>query len=106
MRFWLPISRANEADEGRLRRFRRSQCHRSRRAVGSFSRYHGRGCDGFELFTVSEKAAPVEMTGGLRMIPGYTFADAPHPDIVVVAAQRARRLCSIGCAHELKIAES
>src|SRR4051812_31213399 len=41
----------------------------------------------FELFTVSEKAVPVETTGGLRIIPGYTFADAPHPDIVVVPAQ-------------------
>lgn len=41
----------------------------------------------FELFTVSEKTAAVEMTGGLRVVPNYTFADAPHPDIVVVGAQ-------------------
>jgi transcriptional regulator GlxA family with amidase domain len=42
---------------------------------------------GFELFTVSEKTAPVEMTGGLRVVPNYTFSNAPHPDIVVVGAQ-------------------
>ena len=43
---------------------------------------------GFDLFTVSDPKDQVEMTGGFRIIPHYTFADAPHPDIVVVGAQK------------------
>jgi transcriptional regulator GlxA family with amidase domain len=42
----------------------------------------------FQLFTVSETTAPVAMTGGLRIVPNYTFSTAPHPDIVVVGAQK------------------
>jgi transcriptional regulator GlxA family with amidase domain len=43
---------------------------------------------GFELFTVGESSRPVTMTGGLRAVPQYTFANAPHADIVVIGAQR------------------
>jgi transcriptional regulator GlxA family with amidase domain len=42
----------------------------------------------FQLFTVGESKSPVTMTGGLRVVPNHTFADAPHPDIVVIGAQR------------------
>jgi transcriptional regulator GlxA family with amidase domain len=42
----------------------------------------------FELFTVSETTETVAMTGGLRVVPNYTFSTAPHPDIVVVGAQK------------------
>ena len=43
---------------------------------------------GFELFTVGESNKPVTMTGGLRAVPQYTFANAPHAHIVVIGAQR------------------
>jgi transcriptional regulator GlxA family with amidase domain len=43
---------------------------------------------GFELFTVGESSNPVTMTGGLRAVPQYTFANAPYADIVVIGAQR------------------
>jgi transcriptional regulator GlxA family with amidase domain len=43
---------------------------------------------GFELFTVGESSSPVTMTGGLRVVPQHTFANAPHADIVVIGAQR------------------
>ena len=43
---------------------------------------------GFELFTVGESSNPVTMTGGLRAVPQYTFANAPRADIVVIGAQR------------------
>ena len=43
---------------------------------------------GFELFTVGESSRPVTMTGGLRAVPQYTFANAPHADIIVIGAQR------------------
>ncbi len=42
----------------------------------------------FELFTVGDRKAPVTATGGLKIVPEYTFADAPAPRIVVVGAQQ------------------
>lgn len=41
----------------------------------------------FELFTVGASEAVVEMTGGLRVQPQYTTANAPQPDVIVVGAQ-------------------
>ena len=41
-----------------------------------------------QLYTVSDSREPVRMTGGLRVVPDYTFRDAPPPDVVVVGAQR------------------
>ena len=42
----------------------------------------------FELFTVSEKTDPVTGSGGLKLVPDYTFESAPQAKIVVVPAQR------------------
>jgi transcriptional regulator GlxA family with amidase domain len=42
----------------------------------------------FDLYTVAETMEPVTATGGLRILPNYTFATAPSPKIVVVPAQR------------------
>jgi transcriptional regulator GlxA family with amidase domain len=41
----------------------------------------------FELFTVAENKDVVTATGGMKIVANYTFADAPIPKIVVVAAQ-------------------
>jgi len=41
---------------------------------------------GFRLFTVSEARKTLTLTGGLKVVPDYTFADAPPADIVVVGA--------------------
>jgi transcriptional regulator GlxA family with amidase domain len=41
----------------------------------------------FQLFTVSETLETVTATGGLKIVPDYTFANAPAPKIVVVPAQ-------------------
>lgn len=38
----------------------------------------------FELFTVSESLKPVRGSGGLAILPDFTVANAPVPDIVVV----------------------
>jgi transcriptional regulator GlxA family with amidase domain len=40
----------------------------------------------FDLFTVSDKAEVVS-SGGLKLIPGYTFANVPAPKVVVIPAQ-------------------
>jgi transcriptional regulator GlxA family with amidase domain len=41
----------------------------------------------FELYTVAASKEVVTATGGMKIVPNYTFADAPSPKIVVVAAQ-------------------
>jgi len=41
----------------------------------------------FELFTVAESREPIRATGGLDVVPDYTFEDAPRPRVVVVPAQ-------------------
>ena len=42
----------------------------------------------FQLFTVSEKTDPVTGSGGLKLVPDYTFESAPLPKVVVVPAQK------------------
>jgi transcriptional regulator GlxA family with amidase domain len=44
----------------------------------------------FRLYTVSDTHDPVKTSGGMRIVPDYTFDDAPEPAIVVVPAQRGR----------------
>lgn len=44
----------------------------------------------FRLYTVSDSRNPVTTSGGMRIIPDYTFDDAPAPAIVVVPAQSGR----------------
>ena len=41
----------------------------------------------FELYTVAKRKAAIRATGGLKIVPDFTFANAPTPDIVVVPAQ-------------------
>lgn len=41
----------------------------------------------FELYTVAASKDVVTATGGMKIVPNYTFTDAPSPKIVVVAAQ-------------------
>ena len=42
----------------------------------------------FELYTVGESRNPVHTSGGMTVVPDYTFEDAPTPGIVVIPAQR------------------
>ena len=42
----------------------------------------------FQLFTVSDKTEPLVGSGGLKLVPDYTFESAPQPKVVVVPAQR------------------
>jgi putative intracellular protease/amidase/YHS domain-containing protein len=45
------------------------------------------GKRGFDLYTVAEKVAPVESSGGLKILPNYTFENAPRPKVIVIPAQ-------------------
>src|SRR5262245_26443577 len=38
----------------------------------------------FQLYTVSDSTKPVRFTGGMRIVPDYTYADAPEPKVVVI----------------------
>ena len=42
----------------------------------------------FQLFTVSEKIETLTGSGGLKLVPDYTFETAPQPKVIVVPAQR------------------
>jgi transcriptional regulator GlxA family with amidase domain len=44
---------------------------------------------GYDTYVVSKSLDIVEATNGLKIKPDYTFADAPHPNVVVVGAQKA-----------------
>jgi len=41
----------------------------------------------FRLFTVAPNRAPLRATGGLQLLPDFTFADAPAARVVVFGAQ-------------------
>jgi transcriptional regulator GlxA family with amidase domain len=74
----------------------------------------------FRLFTIAATDALVTMSPTLRVAPNYTFANAPHPDIVAVGAQdgnaalrewlatRARdsRILMSVCTGAFKLAEA
>ena len=42
----------------------------------------------FNLYTVAENTTPVTTSGGMKVIPNYTFESARQPKIVVIPAQR------------------
>src|ERR1041384_3743819 len=41
----------------------------------------------FRLYTVSDRIAPVTAGGGMKIVPDYTFANAPAPKVIVIPAQ-------------------
>src|SRR5437763_14424946 len=52
----------------------------------TFDQVQSPGTTGFQTYTVSETRQPIK-AGTVTIVPDYTFADAPDPDIVVVGAQ-------------------
>ena len=47
----------------------------------------GRQDHPFRLYTVSDKTAPIQAGGGMKIVPDYTFANAPAPKVIVIPAQ-------------------
>ena len=41
----------------------------------------------FRLYTVSESTSPIHTSGGMKIIPDYTFENAPAPKVIVIPAQ-------------------
>jgi transcriptional regulator GlxA family with amidase domain len=44
----------------------------------------------FQLYTVAETTNPIRASGGMRIVPDYTFETAPAPKVLVIAAQNTR----------------
>ena len=55
-----------------------------------FQDVHVEGRDemAFQLYTVGQSREPVRTSGGMTVVPDYSFEDAPVPNIIVVGAQR------------------
>jgi putative intracellular protease/amidase/YHS domain-containing protein len=47
----------------------------------------GRTDHPFHLYTLSESASPIHTSGGMKIVPDYTFENAPAPKIIVIPAQ-------------------
>ena len=43
----------------------------------------------FRLYTVSESTAPIHTSGGMTVVPDYSFENAPAPKVIVIPAQKA-----------------
>lgn len=43
--------------------------------------------EAFQLYTVSDDTQPVTISADMKVVPNYSYANAPEPDIVVVGAQ-------------------
>ncbi|MGA2761253.1 MAG: DJ-1/PfpI family protein [Candidatus Cybelea sp.] len=41
----------------------------------------------FDQYLVAKSADPVEMESGMKVVPAFTFASAPQPDVLIVGAQ-------------------
>jgi putative intracellular protease/amidase len=41
----------------------------------------------FHLYTVAESSKPIRVSGGMQVVPDYTFENAPKANIVIVPAQ-------------------
>ncbi|HET6841755.1 MAG TPA: DJ-1/PfpI family protein [Candidatus Angelobacter sp.] len=50
---------------------------------------HGRKDPAFHLYTVAETKEPIIASGGMKIIPEYTFQTAPAPKVIVIPAQQA-----------------
>src|SRR5437762_10924172 len=47
----------------------------------------GRRDHPFRLYTVSESVSPIHASGGMKIVPDYTFENAPAPKVIVIPAQ-------------------
>src|SRR6266446_3249763 len=47
----------------------------------------GRADHPFRLYTVAETTSPIHASGGMKIVPDYTFENAPAPKVIVIPAQ-------------------
>jgi len=58
----------------------------------------GRKDPAFHLYTVAETKEPIIASGGMKLIPEYTFQTAPEPKLIVIPAQKQTTRCWNGFA--------
>jgi YHS domain-containing protein/putative intracellular protease/amidase len=51
----------------------------------------GRHDDAFRLYTVAETSQPITASSGMKILPNFTFRNAPAPKVVVIPAQSGAR---------------
>jgi transcriptional regulator GlxA family with amidase domain len=51
--------------------------------------------DAFRLYTVAESAKPIVASSGMKIVPDYTFENAPAPRVIVIPAQRGHTPAAI-----------
>ena len=75
---------------GCVSHFRRRGDHRLLRTLGGVPgvEIHGRKDPAFRLYTVAETKKPIIASGGMKIIPDYTFQTAPAPKLIVIPAQK------------------
>jgi len=54
----------------------------------------------FNLYTVAEKTDPIRASGGMKIVPDYTFENAPQPKVIVIPAQNGVTEAMIGWIRE------
>lgn len=54
--------------------------------VFEYAHVEGREDSPFQLFIVAESKQPLKVSGGMTVVPDYTFSDAPAPKLVVIPA--------------------
>ena len=47
----------------------------------------GRSGAAFHLYTVADSRSPITASGGMQIVPDFTFASAPAPRVIVIPAQ-------------------
>jgi putative intracellular protease/amidase/YHS domain-containing protein len=47
------------------------------------------GASGFQLYTVAETLKPITASGGMQIVPRYTFETAPAPKVIVIPVQQS-----------------
>jgi transcriptional regulator GlxA family with amidase domain len=50
----------------------------------------GRADHPFRLYTLAETTKPIHASGGMKIIPDYTFETAPAPKVIVIPAQHGQ----------------
>src|SRR5437868_13187722 len=56
----------------------------------------GRQDHPFRLYTVAESTSPIHASGGMQIVPDYTLANAPAPNVIVIPAQSEPRRGNAG----------
>lgn len=55
----------------------------------------GRKDAAFRLYTVAETDRPIEASGGMKIVPDFTFGNAPPPKVIVIPAGSAKSAATI-----------